>query len=458
MAKQIKPMRTLSGVSVIAVMAPAHECPGECSYCFKGPDAAVSYTGKEPAASRAIQLNYDPYKITRQRIEQLEKNGHPVDKIELIIMGGTFNAFPRKFQENFVLRIFEACNLEVSQNLQEAFKKNENAKHRIIGITFETRPDWAGTEELEWLLSLGATRIELGVQSVFDSVLKRVNRGHDVNATITATKLAKDLGYKVGYHIMPGLPGSSEKKDLEMFQKLFTDAKFMPDMLKIYPTLVIKGSRLETWVKEGKYDPFTTEQAVHLLSRAKTLIPPWARIMRVQRDVPVPEVEAGLDKGNLRQMIWQEMDAQGTKCQCIRCREVKGEVPSNLRPKLMERRYEASGATEVFLSYEDPTANKMAAFLRLRLLKQAPHPVLREETAIVREIRVYGPEARFGEKGIWQHRGIGKDLMRWAENITKKEGYKKLAVISGVGVRKYFRKLGYDLAEPYMIKNLEGQA
>ena len=445
-------MRTLSGVSVVAVMAPAKECPGKCAYCFQGPDAAVSYTGKEPAASRAIQLNYDPYQITRKRIEQLARNGHPVDKLEIIVMGGTFNFFPRKFQKDFVMRIFEACNLEPSRDLPEAHLKNEGAKHRVVSMTFETRPDWAGVEELEWFLELGATRIELGVQSVFDDILKKVNRGHGVKEIVEATRNARDLGYKVGYHIMPGLPGSSEQKDIEMFRKLFTDSQFMPDMLKIYPTLVVKGSKLENWVKDGIYEPFTTEQAVRLLSQVKTFVPPWARIMRVQRDVPVTEVAAGLDKGNLRQMVWEEMRRQGTSCRCIRCREVKNLLPGEIHPKLVERRYEAGGATEVFLSYEDPDADKLVAFLRLRLLKQSPHPVLREETAVVRELKVYGPEARIGGKGVWQHRGIGKDLMKWAETVARKEGYGRLAVIAGAGVRGYFRKLGYQLEEPYMVK------
>ncbi|HDR53484.1 MAG TPA: tRNA uridine(34) 5-carboxymethylaminomethyl modification radical SAM/GNAT enzyme Elp3 [archaeon] len=447
-----KPTRTLSGVSVIAVMAPAFECPGECVYCFRGQDAAQSYTGKEPAARRAITHEYDPYSITRSRIEQLEANGHPTDKLEVIVMGGTFNAFERGFQKNFIMKILEACNLETSSDLQEAQLKNEKAKHRVIGLTFETRPDWAKVSELEWFLELGATRIEFGVQSVFDDVLTKVKRGHDVATTVKATQVAKDLGYKVGYHLMPGLPGSTPDRDMDMFRIVFNDSRFKPDMVKIYPTLVIPGSELEQWVKDGSYQPLTTREAVHLLAQAKTTIPPWARVMRVQRDVPVPEVAAGLDKGNLRQLVWQEMDARGTECECIRCREVRDET--GLRMKLIERRYESSGAEEVFLSYESRKANKLAGFLRLRLLKQSPHPVLREETAVVREIRVFGPEATIGEPGVWQHRGIGKKMMARAEQMACEAGYLRLAVIAGVGVRGYFRKLGYDLETPYMVKKL----
>ena len=448
-----KPVRSLSGIAVIAVMAPAFECPGKCLYCFRGPQAAQSYTGLEPAARRAIANKYDPYLMTRNRIEQLERNGHPTEKLEIIVMGGTFNFFPKEFQERFVKRIFDACNEVDARSLEEAHRINENAPHRIIGLTFETRPDWATIPELNWFLKLGATRIELGIQTIYDDVLELVRRGHRVKESIRATRDAKDLGYKVNYHIMPGLPGSSMKRDYSIFKEIFFREDFRPDMLKIYPTLVIPGSELENLYKRGLFNPITTKQAVELLSRVKPLIPVWVRIMRIQRDVPIPAIEAGVDKGNLRELVWKEMERMGKKCRCIRCREVRTE--KDIKLSLAERRYKASGAWEVFLSWEDLEKDKIVGFLRLRLLKRFLRPEL-ENSAIVRELRIYGPQARIGEKGLWQHKGLGRKLMEKAEEIALEEGYEKLAVISGVGVRGYFRKLGYELEGVYMVKDLKG--
>ncbi len=444
-----KPRRSMSGIVVLAVMAPAFRCPGECVYCFMGENAAQSYTGLEPAARRAIRNNYDPYRISTNRLQQLERNGHPTDKVEAIVMGGTFNFFPRAFQENFVKRIFDACNGVDSSTLEEAHRLNESAPHRIVGLTFETRPDWAKLEDLNWFLRLGATRIELGVQSLYDDVLELVHRGHRVSETVRATGDARDLGYKVVYHMMPGLPGSSVKRDMLMFRQLFEDERFMPDMLKIYPTLVVPGSELEDWYRKGIYKPAGEEVIVDLLARVKSLVPEWVRIMRVQRDVPAQAIEAGVRKGNLRELVWRRMKELGKTCRCIRCREIQLEV--NVEPELVERKYRAAGAREVFLSWEG--ADRIIGFLRLRLLERVLRPEL-EGAAVVREIRVYGPEARIGEMGVWQHRGLGRKLMERAEEIARENGYEKLAVISGVGVRPYFRKLGYDLRGPYMIKGV----
>jgi elongator complex protein 3 len=443
-----KPCRSLSGVSVIAVMAPSFECPGRCLFCFRGPNAAQSYTGKEPSARRAIAYNYDPYEITKARLEQLERNGHPTDKLDVIVMGGTFNFYPREFQSDFVKKIYDACNGTASPDLFTAKKVNETAPHRIIGLTFETRPDWATLPELSWLLEMGATRIEMGAQSTFDDVLEFNRRGHGTAETRRATADAKDLGYKVCYHIMPGLPKSSKSRDIEMFQTLFTDSGFMPDMLKIYPTIVIPGSKLDELESRGEFTPIDKDEAAEIIARGKASVPPWARIMRIQRDVPIPEIKSGVKAGNLRELVWARMPQP---CQCIRCREARGE--KNLRPVLVARKYEASGAEEIFLSYEDKKKNKIVALLRLRLLKRFLRPEL-ENSAMVREIRVFGQEARIGEKGVWQHRGFGRKLMAQAEKIAEKNGYKKVAVISGVGVREYFRKLGYSPEGSYMTKLL----
>ncbi|MBR9679490.1 MAG: tRNA uridine(34) 5-carboxymethylaminomethyl modification radical SAM/GNAT enzyme Elp3 [Candidatus Altiarchaeota archaeon] len=443
-----KPRRSLSGVAVIAVMAPAFDCPGECVYCFRGLDAAQSYTGLEPAASRAIRYEYDPEKITSKRIAQLEENGHPTDKLEVIVMGGTFNSFPHSFQKNFVKKIFDACNKQSSASLKKAHELNELAKHRVIGLTFETRPDYAQLGQLNQLLEFGMTRLELGVQTIHDSVLELVKRGHDSSETVRATRDAKDLGLKLVYHIMTGLPGSSPQKDLAAFKQIFSAEQYQPDMLKIYPTLVVPGSELEGWMRKKKYVPPTTEQTIKLLAKAKQLVPPWVRIMRIQRDVPIPATIAGLDKGNLRELVWQEMN---TKCRCIRCREALSET--ELEPEMIERQYQASCATEIFLSWEDKQKDRLIGFLRLRLLTRFIRPEL-QDSAIVRELRVYGPEARIGQPGVWQHKGLGKKLLVRAEEIATEQGYKQLAVLAGIGVRPYFHKLGYSLAGPYMTKRL----
>ncbi len=447
----VKPVRSLSGIAVVAVMAPAFKCPGRCVYCFRGDFAAQSYTGLEPAARRARMLNFDPYLQAKHRIEQLARLGHVTQKLEVIILGGTFNFFSRKFQEWFVKRIFDAANKRDAKTLEEAHKLNENAEHRIIGLTFETRPDYASIEELIWLRKLGATRIELGVQSLYDDVLELVKRDHGVKESIEATRNAKDLGYKVCYHIMPGLPGSNARRDIEMFRRLFSDERFQPDMLKIYPTLVIKGSELYEWWKQGKYRPLSTREAVEIIARGKLFVPPWVRIMRVQRDVPVNAVSAGIDVGNLRELVWKRLAEMGKRCRCIRCREVREEL--NLDLELVERRYEASGAVEVFLSFEDLEKDKIVAFLRLRLLRRFLLPEL-EDSAIIREVRVYGPATRLGEVKAWQHRGLGRKLIEKAKEIASTEGYSRLSVISGVGVRPYFRKLGFEDKGLYQVLDL----
>jgi elongator complex protein 3 len=382
-------------------------------------------------------------------MRQLERNGHPTDKLDVIVMGGTFNAYPRKFQERFVRRIFDACNGVDAHDLCEAHELNESSKHRVVGLTFETRPDWATLDELNWFLELGGTRLEMGVQNTFNDVLELNRRGHRVAESVRATRDARDLGFKVNHHVMPGLPGSSKQRDLQVFKELFSE-KLMPDMVKIYPTIVVPGSELATLHEKGLFIPIDDQGVVELLARAKARVPPWVRIMRIQRDVPMMETVGGVTKGNLRELVWKRMEKLDVKCHCIRCREAKTE--RDLSPELVERRYEAGGATEVFLSFEDKEKDKLVGLLRLRLLKRALRPEL-QDAAIVREVRVFGPEARISGEGLWQHRGFGKRLMARAEEIAG-ESHGKLAVISGAGVRPYFGKLGYELEEPYMVKRL----
>jgi len=453
-----KPSRTLSGVAIVAIMTSPFPCPhGKCIYCPGGPEkgTAQSYTGYEPAALRAAQYNFDPYKQTRARIEQLNAIGHPTDKIDLIIMGGTFTARPRSYQEWFVKRAFDAMNEVEARNLEEAHLINETAKNRCIGLTVETRPDWFMEREIDFSLYLGATRVELGIQTVYDDILEFVKRGHTVRESIISTRLAKDAGFKINYHMMPGLPGSTIEKDFQAFKQIFENPDFRPDMLKIYPTLVVKGTELYEMWKRGEYEPYTLEDMIELLVKIISIIPPWIRIQRIQRDIPAKFIDAGVKRGDLRAIVMEEIKKRGIRCPEIRCREVGRKGGENF--ELMRRDYDASRGKEVFLSFEDESYDSIAAYLRLRLPSEYAHRPEMRDSAIVREVKVFGREVPVGvrEKEAWQHRGFGRRLMEEAERIAKEEwGVGRLVVISGVGVRNYYRKLGYERLGPYMAKAL----
>ena len=453
-----KPVRTISGVAVVAVMTSPAECPhGKCIYCPGGVDygSAQSYTGKEPAALRAGMNNFDPFLQTKSRIEQLSIIGHPTDKVDLIIMGGTFTSRKIDYQDFFVKRCFDALNGMDAGSLKDAQEINESAKHRCIGLTIETRPDWCKKEHVEQILRLGGTRVELGIQSTFDSVLKEIERGHKVKDSVDATRILKDAGLKVCYHMMPGLPGSSRDMDLESFKKIFYDEKFRPDMLKIYPTLVIKGTKLYDKWKNKEYKALSTEEAAELIADVKKIVPRWVRIQRIQRDIPVGLIDDGVKKSNLRQIVKEKMKKRGIRCNCIRCREVGHKMLNNIFPdieniKLLRIDYDASNGKEIFLSFEDVKKNILIGFARLRKPKNKDH-------TIIRELKVFGQMLSIGEKPEyeWQHRGYGKELMKECERITKEEfGYKKILVNSGVGVRNYYRKIGYKRYRSYMGKLL----
>jgi elongator complex protein 3 len=320
-----KPMRTISGVAIVAVMTSPESCPhGMCIPCPGGPDynTPQSYTGYEPAAMRALINDYDPYLQTKSRLEQLQIIGHPIDKIDLILMGGTFTSRTPYYQKWFVKRCFDALNGLDSNSLRFAQKKNETAASRCIGLTIETRPDWFRLQHCDQALALGATRVELGIQSVYDDILYKMERGHSVLDSIYATRIAKDSGLKVVYHMMPGLLGSDEKRDIEAFQAIFENPEFKPDMIKIYPTLTIKGTKLYDLWKKGKYKPLITEEASNLIAEIKNFVPEWVRIQRIQRDVPAQFIEAGVDKSNLRQYVDKVMKGHNKSCGCIRCREI----------------------------------------------------------------------------------------------------------------------------------------
>ncbi|MFH0870198.1 MAG: tRNA uridine(34) 5-carboxymethylaminomethyl modification radical SAM/GNAT enzyme Elp3 [archaeon] len=504
---QTKPTRTMSGVAVVAIMTKPFPCPhGACAQCPGGVksffgDVPQSYTGKEPATLRAIRNNYDPYLQIFNRLEQYVVLGQNPDKVELIIMGGTFPSFPADYQDEFVTLAFKAMNdfstlfygksggrnggeLDImrfkeffglpgavgdrqrvesiqkrlsilkakgQKTLEQEQRQNEKASIRCVGLTIETRPDYAKLEHANNMLRLGCTRVELGVQSIYDEALTRINRGHDVAESINATRTLKDLGFKINYHMMPGLPGVSYLQDLEGLRQLFTNQNFKPDMLKIYPCMVLKGTKLFLDWQAGRFKPLTTEQAARLIIEFKKDVPEYVRIMRVQRDIPTKMTEAGVDRTNLRQLIEERMSEHGVKCRCIRCREIGLEKIKG-RIKLKVQEYEASHGEEFFISLENNDA--LIGFCRLRFPSQSLRKEIAPDSALIRELHVYGSAVQIGSKGKVQHRGFGKRLLAEAERIARKEGRKKMVIISGVGVREYYRKQGYKREGPYMVKKI----
>ncbi|MBN1390637.1 MAG: tRNA uridine(34) 5-carboxymethylaminomethyl modification radical SAM/GNAT enzyme Elp3 [Candidatus Thermoplasmatota archaeon] len=463
-----KPSRTLSGVAVVAVMTSPFACPhGKCIFCPGGVEQEVptpqSYTGREPAAMRAAQNGFDPYLQVTRRIEQLEATGHPTDKIDLILMGGTITARPMVYQKDFVKGCLDGLNGYCSATFEQAVEQNETAQHRCIGMTFETRPDRLHREEMELILSLGGTRVELGVQSVFEEPLRTSGRGHSVKETIEATRISKDSGLKVGYHLMPGIPGSTIDMDLQSAVTVFRDDRFKPDMIKIYPTLVIKGTKLYDLWMAGEYEPLDTEDAAKLVAEIKMNTPPWVRIQRVQRDIPSPLVEAGVKKSNLRQLAQVEMHRLGWECRCIRCREIgrkmkEGEampLPEDI--SLARRDYDASGGIEVFLSFEVEWKDAIVGYARIRKPSEEAYREEMVSSGIIRELKVFGPMVPIGREalGEWQHRGYGKRLLEYAGSVIREEwGCDKVLVTSGIGAREYYRRSGFERMGPYMGKHL----
>jgi elongator complex protein 3 len=456
-----RPIRSLSGIVNISVLTKPYPCPGRCIFCPTEKGMPKSYLSGEPAAERAKKLKFDPYLQMKRRIEMLKFEGHPTDKIELRIVGGSFTFYPRKYQEWFVKRCFDGANGKKSKNLEEAQRKNEKAKNRIVGISIETRPDLINEEEVKWLRKLGVTMVEIGVQSVFDEILEKNATGLDVEKIARATKILKDAGFKVLYHLMPNLMGSDPNLDKKCFEIVFSDEKFKPDWIKIYPTVVTKESKLYKFWKEGKYKPYSNEELIKLLIQVKKELPYWVRVTRILRDIPAPKVVAGCKISNLREVAKKEMEKRGIFCHCIRCREVRERYDPREKVYLFREDYEASGGKEIFLSFENKNRTKLFSYLRLRIPSQIFEgkrhfiPTL-ENSAIIREIQTLGEMVPIEKKKIApQHRGLGKKLVKEAEKIAKKEfSLKKITVISGVGVRKYWRKLGYKLKETYMFRKL----
>lgn len=496
-----KPSRTISGVAPIAVMAAPFKCPhGKCIYCPGGPSSAFgnvpqSYTGREPASMRAERANYNPYIQVFNRLEQYIVLGQIPEKCDVIVMGGTFSSLEKSYQEDFIKDIFQAMNdfsrlffksnqlnfrkfkeffelpgninneertkrihnrikqLKKSSTLKNEQKKNEKVNIRCIGLTIETRPDYGKLEQGNELLRLGCTRVEVGVESVYPEILKLINRGHTINDTIESIRTLKDLGFKINTHYMPGLPGTTLKQDLKGLNILFKNEDFKPDMLKIYPCIVMKGTKLYDLYKSNKFKPLTTLEAANLLAEFKKDIPKYVRIMRVNRDIPTYRTEAGIGITNLRQLVFEIMKKKGCKCNCIRCREASR--TKNSSPfKIHVFEYEASKGKEFFISMENK--DSLAGFCRLRFPSQSLRKEITNKTSIIRELHVYSEALSLGQKSetSLQHKGLGKKLLKATEQITKKSNKSKILVLSGIGAREYYKKLGYKKEGPYMAKSL----
>jgi elongator complex protein 3 len=471
-----KPIRTSSGIAVVAVMCKPHRCPhiaftgNICVYCPGGPDSdfeysTQSYTGYEPTSMRAIRARYDPFEQARGRVDQLKSLGHSVDKIEYIIMGGTFMSLPQDYRDNFISQLHNALSgYTNTTNVDEAVLAASQSTMKCVGITIETRPDYCLDTHLSSMLRYGCTRLEIGVQSLYEDVARDTNRGHTVTAVAHTFCLAKDAGFKVVSHMMPDLPNVGMERDLYQFQEYFENPAFRTDGLKIYPTLVIRGTGLYELWRTGRYKNYTPNALIDLVARILALIPPWTRIYRVQRDIPMPLVTSGVENGNLRELALARMKDFGTVCRDVRTREVGvNEVKNKIRPsqvELVRRDYVANGGWETFLAYEDPKQDILIALLRLRKCSTVTTfrpELISQPSSLVRELHVYGMAipVHGRDKAKFQHQGYGGLLMKEAERIARSEhGSAKIAVISGVGVRGYYERLGYWLDGPYMSKML----
>lgn len=502
-----KPMRTGSGVAVIAVMTKPHKCPhGKCTYCPGGPksyfgDVPQSYTGNEPATMRGQRNNWDGYLQVMNRLEQYVAIGQTPDKIELIIMGGTFPSMSFEYQKSFVRDCLQAMNdfgelffeegtgydsinlpkfkrffdlpgdiqdeersTRVKQRLaklkkqrevtlEQAQLQNEKSRVRNVGMTIETKPDWGLLKHGNNMLKLGCTRVEIGVQTLFDDIQRETHRGHGILETIECVKSLKNLGFKLNFHMMPGLPGVTTKQDIWCFKELFDNHKYKPDMLKIYPTMVMPGTKLYVDYKRGLYEPLNTEEASEIISEALRYLPRYCRIMRIQRDIPTKYSKGGVDKNNLRQLVYDKIEDKNYELQDIKAREIgNNKIRDPVELEIIK--YDASGGTEYFISYKDGN-DKLLGFVRLRIPDEALREEINADSSLIRELHVYGTAASIGEDSTnAQHRGFGKKLMKQAEEISKQQGRNKVVVISGIGVRGYYEKLGYEKEGPYMTKTL----
>ena len=463
---RMKPMRTLSGVTTVTVLTKPYPCPGKCIFCPTDVRMPKSYLPDEPGAMRAVEHQFDPYAQVRSRVMQLESLGHPTDKIELLILGGTWSSYKREYQEWFVKRCFDAMNdssnlpseeMKIGKDeLGKAHTYNEATHHRNVGLVIETRPDEITPDEIRWLRHLGVTKVQMGAQSLDDRILEMNKRGHDVECTRKATALLRAAGFKIVLHWMPNLHGATPESDRADFARLWND--FCPDEIKIYPNQLLANAELYEYWQRGEFKPYTTQERIDLIADIKPTIPRYCRVNRVIRDIPSTNVVEGNRRTSLRQDVQDELKRRGTKCQCVRCREVKGKSVSSGSLQLDDLVYQAGAAEEHFISYVT-SDDKLAGFVRLSLPgKDSPQTGISDldSAALVREVHVYGQSLPVGaeKEGAAQHAGLGTRLLEEAEHIAVVNGFKRMAVISAVGTRGYYLRRGFERGELYLTKKI----
>ena len=451
---RMKPVRTLSGVTTVTVLTKPYPCPGKCIFCPTDVRMPKSYLPDEPGAARAFQHNFDPYAQVRSRLESYLANGHPTDKIELLILGGTWSSYRRDYQEWFVQRCFDAMNGVDSASLAEAHSINETAEHRNVGLVIETRPDEIMPKELAWLRYLGVTKVQMGAQSLDDRILELNQRGHTTSVTLQATALLRAGGFKVVLHWMPNLLGATPESDREDFARLWQG--YCPDEIKIYPCQLLENAELYEYWQRGEYHPYTTGQLVHLIADIKPSIPGYCRVNRIIRDIPSTHVVEGNRRTSLRQDALAELKSRGQSCGCIRCREVRGEKVDPLSLRLEDKVYPAACTEEHFLHYLTPEG-RIAGYLRLSLPADGAPDLGMDDlngAALIREVHIYGQSLPVGgeQQGAAQHIGLGTRLLEEAERISAQRGFGRLAVIAAVGTRRYYQARGFDHGELYLVK------
>lgn len=468
-----RPVRTLSGVAPITLAMKPFPCPGRCVYCPTDVRMPKSYLASQPAAARALRFQFDPYAQVQGRLQALYDNCHTPEKCDLRILGGTWSFYPKRYQTQFVREMYRGLNefpnfkFQISNKSQISNskfktlialqKQNETATHRCIGLSIETRPDWITMDEIKRFRRFGVTKVELGVQHLDRGVMDLIKRDHYKEDVVRATKLLKDAGFKVAYHLMPNLPGSTPEMDIAMGKEIFNDEGLRPDQIKIYPCVVLEKAVLNQWFQQGKYKTYDTKTLIDIIAEMKRAVPPYVRIERVYRDVPSHDIIDGSEQINFRELVQKRMRERGWECRCIRCREVRDKLKTQ-NSKLFIDDYSASNGKEYFLSYESPDRKILYAFARLRFpsndTKRQLPPL--KNTAIIRELHTYGQLVPITdtETSATQHKGLGRKILQKAEEIAKDAGYDTLAVISGVGVRGYYEKRGYttDKKWGYLVK------
>lgn len=453
---RLKPVRTLSGVTTVTVLTKPYPCPGKCIFCPTDARMPKSYLPDEPGAMRALQHNFEPFEQVSARIKALEAVGHPTNKVELLVLGGTWSAYRRDYQEWFIKRCLDALNQRDSSDIWQAQRINETTLHRNVGLVVETRPDHVNIEELKWLRKLGVTKVQMGAQSFDEKILAGNRRGHTVKETQMAVNLLRAAGFKIVLHWMPNLLGATLQSDRQDFQRMWVG--LCPDEIKIYPTQLLKNADLYIYWQRGEYKPYSTEELIELIADLKETIPRYCRVNRVVRDIPSTNVVDGNKRTSLRQDIKEEMKNRGAACNCVRCREVRGDAIELEDLQLDDLEYSSNISEEHFLSYKTGK-DKLAGFLRLTLPKEnSPDTGLvdLQNAAIIREVHVYGQSIPVGmeTKGAAQHIGMGTDLIKQAESISREKGYKKIAVISAIGTRRYYQKRDFERGDLYMIKSI----